>query len=67
MSIEDCDWYREDYKEKEKKYGSDFDATKVKQEAWNSMWEEVEPSHSGSGTSPKKPTKTMTAEPPTQE
>ena len=26
MSIEDRDWYREDYKEKERRYGSDFSA-----------------------------------------
>ena len=42
MGIQDRDWYREDYKGREKKYGNDFN--KKYQNFYDSAWEEVEPS-----------------------
>lgn len=45
MGIQDRDWYRKDYKEREAKYGSDFNSDKKKQGSYDSTWEEVEPPH----------------------
>lgn len=67
MSIEDRDWYREAYKEKEEKYGGDFSLNGKRQKAADAMWEEVEPSHSGGGTPPKNPTTTKTAANPSDD
>ena len=45
MGIQDRDWYRKDYKEREAKYGSDFNSDKEKQGFNASAREEVEPPH----------------------
>ncbi len=51
MSIEDRDWYREAYKEKEEKYGGDFSLhSKPK-------------INSGNGNPPRRPTMTKNADP----
>ena len=44
MGIQDRDWYREEYKKKEERYGKDFKSQNNYQEYYDSIWEEVEPS-----------------------
>ena len=52
MGIQDRDWYREEYKKKEEKYGRDFKSQNDYQGYYDSIWEEVEPS--GRNTSKNK-------------